>query len=139
MVGRAVNLADVMDDLATQLDTIAGLRVHAHPPGKITPPAAVVTYPETYDFDQTYARGMDRLELPVVVLVGKVSARASRDDLARFCDGSGADSVKAVLEAGTYTAFDTVRVTKAEFDIIAIASVEYLAATFTVDITGSGA
>jgi hypothetical protein len=79
------------------------------------------------------------MELPVVVLVGKVSARASRDDLARFCDGSGADSVKAVLEAGSYTALDTVRVTKAEFDIIAMAGVEYLAATFTIDVTGQGA
>lgn len=134
-----MNLADVMDEIAARLDTIAGLRVHGHPPDKITPPAAVVTYPDTYNYDQTYARGMDRLDLPVVVLVGKVSARASRDDLARFADGSGAASVKAVLEAGTYTAFDTVRVTGAEFDVIAMAGVEYLGATFRLDIAGEGA
>lgn len=134
-----MNLATVMQELANRLDTITGLRVHAHPPDKITPPAAVVTYPDTYTYDQTYARGMDRLELPVVVLVGKVSARASRDDLARFCAGSGAASVKAVLESGTYTAFHTVRVTQAVFDVVSIGAVEYLAATFTVDITGTGA
>jgi hypothetical protein len=134
-----MNLDDVMQALADRLDTITGLRVHAHPPDKITPPAAVVTYPDRVDYDQTYARGMDRLELPVVVLVGKVSARASRDDLARFVDGSGAASVKAVIESGTYTAFDTVRVTEAVFDIVSMAGVEYLSATFTCDITGSGA
>lgn len=134
-----MNLADVMQALADRLDTIAGLRVHGHPPDKVTPPAAIVTYPDTYTYDETYGRGMDRIELPVVVVVGKVSARSSRDDLARFVDGSGVASVKAVLESGTYTAFDTVRVTQAVFDIVTIAGVDYLAATLTVDITGQGA
>lgn len=134
-----MNLANVMQEIADRLDVIVGLRVHGHPPDKITPPAAVVTYPEQITYDQTYARGMDRLTLPVVVLVGKVSARASRADLARFCDGSGAASVKAVLESGIYTSFHTIRVEQVTFDIVAIASVEYLAATFTLDITGTGA
>lgn len=135
-----MDLAAVMDAIATQLDTIAGLRVHPHPPDSIHPPAAVVTYPDSYDFDQTYARGADRLELPVVVLVGKVSERSARDTLAAYVNGSGAKSIKAVVESGTYTAFDTVRVTGASFDVIGVGSPEtqYLAATFVLDITGSG-
>lgn len=92
-----MNLADVMQELADQLDTIAGLRVYAYPPASVQPPAAVVTYPDTYTFDETYRRGMDRLELPVVLMVGKVSDRASRDRLGRYVDGSG-----------TVTAFDSV-------------------------------
>lgn len=131
-------LADVMQQLAGRLDTIAGLRVHGYPADSITPPAAVVSYPDTYTLDSTYARGMDRLELPVVVLVGKVSDRASRDKISAYADGAGARSVKAVLESGTYTAFDSARVTQVEFDIVAIAAVEYLAATFTVDVAGKG-
>ncbi len=134
-----MNLADVMQALADRLDTISGLRVFGYPPNKITPPAVVVTYPETYTFDAAYLRGMDRLEVPVVVLVGKVSDRASRGTLGAYCDGSGASSVKAILESGTYTAFDTVRVAKAVFDVISIAGVEFLAATFICDITGRGA
>lgn len=134
-----MNLGNVMQELADQIDTIAGLRAYAYPPDTINAPAAVVTYPDSYTYDATYGRGSDRLELPVVVLVGKVSDRASRDNLSRFVNGSGADSIKTVVEAGTYTAFDTVRVTGAVFDVIAIAAVEYLAATLTLDIAGQGA
>lgn len=134
-----MNLANVMQELAERLDTIAGLRVHGHPPDKISTPAAVVTYPDTYNYDETYARGMDRLELPVVVLVGKVHLLSARNTIGAYADGAGAKSVKAVLEAGTYTQFDTVRVTGVTFDIVEVAGVEYLGATFTVDITGQGA
>jgi len=136
-----MNLGDVMQELADRLDTIPGLRVHAYPPDKITPPAAVVTYPDAIDYDSTYARGGDRLTLPVVLLVGRLSARASRAHIARFADGSGAASVKAVLEAASpaYTKFDSVRVVRAVFNVIAVAGVEYLAATFTLDVFGKGA
>lgn len=93
-----MNLADVMDEVAARVDTIDGLRVSAFPPDQVQPPAAVVTYPEEYLFDETYGRGMDRLTLPVIVMVGRVSDRKSRDQLAAYCDGSGARSLKAVLE-----------------------------------------
>lgn len=135
-----MDLGAVMQAVADRIDTIADLRVYAYPPDVVQPPAAVVTYPGTYTFDATYGRGMDRIpDLGVVLLVGKVSDRASRDLITKWVKGSGATSVKAVIESGTYAAFDTVRVTQAEFDIISVAGVEHLAATFTVDIAGSGA
>lgn len=134
-----MNLADVMQEVADQLDTIGGgLKVFGFPAYKITPPAAVVTYPENYNYDSTYARGMDRMTLPVVVLVGKVDDRTSRDRIAKYADGSGAASVKAVVESGTYTAFDSVRATGVEFDIVTMAGDEFLAATFSLDIVGKG-
>ncbi len=134
-----MDLADVMDQVGDQLDTIDGLRVSRFPPDQVIPPAAVVTYPEDLTFDATYQRGADTMLLPVIVVVGKVSDRASRDQLAKYCAGSGPESVKAVVEAGTYTAFDSARVQSAEFDILKIAGVEYVGATFTLDITGNGA
>jgi hypothetical protein len=134
-----MNLGNVMQAIADRIDTIADLRVYAYPPDTVNPPAAVVTYPDTYTYDETYGRGMDRMNLPVVVLVGKVSDRASRDKLSRYVDGSGAASIKTVVESGTYTAFDSCRVTQVEFDLIAIGAVEYLAATLTIDIAGEGA
>jgi len=133
-----MDLSDVMDALATQLDTIAGLRVHAAPPGTVTPPAGIVSFPERIAFDGTYARGMDQITLPVVVVVGRPTDRSTRDLLAAYVAGSGASSVKAVLEAGTYTAFDTVRVVGAEFDVVTIGATDYLAATFSIEISGSG-
>ena len=135
-----MDLGAVMQAVADRIDTIADLRVHAYPPDVIQPPAAVVTYPGTLTYDATYGRGMDRIpDLTVVLLVGKVSDRASRDMITQWAKGSGATSIKAVVESGTYTAFDTVRVTEVTFDIISVAGVEHLAATFTLDIAGSGA
>ena len=135
-----MNLGAVMQEIADRIDTITGLRVHAYPPNSVVPPAAIVSYPDTYNYDETYGRGMDRIEeLPVVLLVGKVSDRASRDKITQYVNGSGAASVKAVVESGTYTEFDTVRVARVTFDVIAIAAVEYLGATFVLDIAGQGA
>ena len=62
-------------------------------PDKIAPPAAIVTYPDSYTFDATYGRGSDTMTIPVVVLVGRVSARASRDKLAAYVDGAGAAGI----------------------------------------------
>lgn len=134
-----MNLADVMQAVADRLDTVQGLRVFAYPPDALHPPAAVVTYPETYTFDATYGRGMDQISLPLVVVVGRVSDRASRDVIGAYVDGSGTQSVKQVVESGTYTAFDTVRVADVVFDMISIGGTVYLAATFTLDIAGKGA
>jgi hypothetical protein len=135
-----MDLGAVMQQVADRIDTIPDLRVFAYPADKISPPAAIVTYPGTLAYDASYGRGMDHIpDLTVVLLVGKVSARASRDLITKWVKGSGANSIKAVVESGTYTAFDTVRVTEVTFDVIAIAAVEYLAATFTLDIAGQGA
>jgi hypothetical protein len=130
---------DVMDEVADQLDTIAGLRVFAFPPDSLTPPAAIVSYPDEIVYDATYGRGMDRLTLPVVVVVGRLSDRATKGLLTDYTDGAGGGSIKAVVEAGTYTAFDTVRVTRAEFDAIRIGSTDYLAGMFDLDVAGQGA
>lgn len=134
-----MDLGAVMQAVSDRLDTISGLRCFAYPTADVSPPAAIVSYPESITYDVTYARGMDRMSLPVVVVVGKVSDRTARDRLGAYCNGSGASSVKAVLESGTYTAFDTIRVESVEFDVVEIAGTSYMAALFTLDIAGSGA
>lgn len=135
-----MDMGAVMQQVADRLDTIAGLRVFAYPPDKPpSAPAAVVTYPGTLTFDGGYNRGMDRLDPTVVALVGKVDTRTARDRIAKYCAGSGVESFKQVLESGEYTAFDTLRVTQVEFDILTIGAVEYLSATFTLDVVGKGA
>lgn len=134
-----MNLSDVMDEVANRLGAIQGLRVFAYPAESVHPPAAVVLYPETVTFDETYGRGMDRLTLPVLVVVGTPTDRSSRDRLAQYCDGSGPASVKAAVEAGDGAAFDTVRVTGIEFPTATIAGTEYIAAMFDLDIAGQGA
>lgn len=133
-----MNLSDVMDELAAALDTITGLRPIAYPDGQVNPPCAVVALPTELDYHGAYQGRMQRLTLPVVVLVSGSVPRVARDALAAYCNSSGASSVKAVLEAGTYTAMDSVTVTGVTFDVYSYNAVDYPAAIFDLDIVGSG-
>lgn len=134
-----MNLDAVMAEVAARLDTIPALRVFDHPVDTVNPPTAIVSLP-LITFDETYGRGSDRYALPVILAIGKVVDRAARANLAPFVAGAGASSVKAVLEADdNYVAFDSLRVVSAEFDVITWSAVEYLTATFLLDILGDGA
>lgn len=84
-----MDLGAVMDEIGDRLDTLDGLRVYRYPPDNVQPPAAIVTYPDTYTYDETMRRGMDRITLPVVLLVGKVSDRASRDRISDWLSRGG--------------------------------------------------
>lgn len=134
-----MKLADIMTQLADRLKLIPGLNVYDYPADAITVPAAMVDYPEQYAYDAAYQRGLDDLVVPVYVAVGKASDRSARDNLAGYVDGSGPASVKQILETGQYAAFDTCSVTQVEFLVITDAAVDYLAAKFSVGITGKGA
>ncbi len=137
-----MHLANVMQQIADRLATIAGLRAFGYPPGSVTPPAAIVSYPDHIKYGETYVRGMDRMTLSVVVMVGRPTDRSTRDLVAVYCDGAGAKSIKAVVEsgvaAGAFPAFDEVTVTGVEFDVVTMSSIDYLAAMFELDIAGKG-
>lgn len=132
-----MDIGNVMDELGAAVDTIAGVRVFPYWADKVTPPAAIVSWPDI-DFDTTYARGADRLTVPLWLVVGKVVARTARNDLAKYLAGAGASSVKAVIEAHSTAVWHSVRVTKATVTVIPVAGNDYLGAEFEVDIIGSG-
>jgi hypothetical protein len=134
-----VNLAGVMDDLGTALESIPGLRVFPYWADRVSPPAAVVAWPDPLTYDTTMVRGGDQAEIPVVVLAGKVDSRTARDSIAAYADGSGESSVKAAIESHEPTAYDSARVNRVEFGISTVAGADYLAATFFIDIIGTGA
>lgn len=133
-----MNLASVMDELAEALSVIDGLRPFPYWASRVTPPAAIVGWPDPINYDSTMARGSDEFTLPVWIVVGQTDARSARDALAAYLDGSGTSSVKAALDGGTYTACDSVRVATARVESIAIAGIDYLAAVLDVEITGRG-
>lgn len=138
-----MNLANVMRQLGTQLDTISELNVFSYEEKAVTAPAAMVLWPLDMTYDATFGRGSDQMTIQVVVVVGTVSAESSRDALAAYCDGSGARSIKAVLEStgAAYTEFapSEIRVTGVDFGTWDIAGTPYLAALFDIDINGDGA
>jgi hypothetical protein len=133
-------IRNVINELATRLDTITGLQVYAYPVDTVqTSPVAVFGYPERKEYDQTYGRGMDKMSLDLFVMVMKPYDRSAMNNLIGYADGSGANSVKAVLESGTYTAFDVIQVVDVEFDVIRIGSIDFATAEFTIMIAGQGA
>jgi len=121
-----------MDEMADALGTISGLRVFAYFPDRITPPVAVVDFPAELNYDATMGRGADRITLPVTVLVSRVDSRSARDRLLAW-----PALVKAAIEAHAPVAYDSCRVTGVEFNhSFPVATVEYAAATFSIDIIG---
>jgi len=134
----ALDLNAVMDAIGTRLSTVAGLRVADYAAQSVNPPQAIVSLPtEPVEYDAAMGRGADRVVIPITVLVGAVSDRASRDAIAAYVSGTGALSVKAAVEGTDATmggAAQTVRVMTARVDIVTIGAVDYLGATFDVEV-----
>lgn len=135
-----MNLSDVMDELGAALGRIQGLRVFPYTEQDVSPPAAIVFWPETITFDRAYQCGADGLTLPIGVLVGEVSARSARDLLLQYVAGSGPASVKEAIEGYETDVYSYARVqSAAPGTYTTAAGVDYLGATFMVDIIGKGA
>lgn len=115
--------------------------VSATPGSRITAPCGIVPYPSEIDFDETYKRGHDKITGEITIWIGRPDEPQSRDFLTAFCDGDGANSIKALLEStptNTYTRCDTVSVSKASMDAYDHGGVTYLVAVFELDIYGPG-
>lgn len=133
----SLDLNTVMDAIGTRLVGVTGLRVSDYAADSVSPPAAIVALPSEVEYDVTMGRGADRVVIPVTILVGKVSDRASRDQLAQYVAGAGALSVKAAIEGTDPTlggVAQTVRVTSARIDVVTIAAIDYLGASFDVEV-----
>lgn len=133
-----MRLEDVMDEAAGVLEDITGLRVHAHPPGSVSPPAGIVSYPDSIDYDATYGDDDTIKALQLVLVANKASDRAARDKVSAWSAKTGPQSVKARMEAHTWTSCDDFHVMRCEFDVVTIGGTDYLAAIFSADIMGSG-
>lgn len=136
-----MNISSVMAELASKLTALTastGLRVFAFPPDAVHPPAAIVGYPQDITFDASLARGVDRMTVPLYLLVDRNWDATTTEQLSGYLAGAGAASLKALVQTKPHTAFSTARVRSATLDVITVAGVEMWAATLLVDITGPG-
>lgn len=136
--GEGLSISAIMAEVASRLDTIPGLRVYGWPPGSVTPPAAIVGYPEEIVFDAAFRRGMDTMSLPVLCVIGRPTDRNTPTLIGQYAKGAGLRSVKSTLETGAYATVHTLRVARCTFDAVSIGGTEYMAALFDIEITGSG-
>lgn len=130
----SLDLGGVMDAIGTRLATIAGLRVADYPSDAANPPQAIVSLPETVEYDTVMGRGADRVVIPITVLVGKVSDRAARDQLAQYVSGTGSLSVKTAVDGDLGGTAHTARVTEATISVVTIQAIDYLGASFSVEV-----
>jgi hypothetical protein len=63
-----------------------------------------------------------------------VSDRAARDALALYVSGSGGSSVKAAVDGDLAGTVHTARVTGATINIVTIQAIDYLGASFSVEV-----
>lgn len=127
------NLAAVMDGIAAAL-VAAGVttRAHAYPAESLEPPCVVVGYPDSIEFDLTYQRGADRAEIPVYFVLGRVTERSARDQLAAVI--SGATGIKETLDGDLGGLVQTLRVTDMRVLNLQVAAASYLAARFDAEV-----
>jgi hypothetical protein len=115
------------------------LRRYPYGTKKIEAPAAVFALPSTIDYHQAYGTGSAKLEdAAVLVMVRDLERRQSFRDLAGYVAPTGAGSVKAALEGFAWTTCHVATVTRVDFDVLTMASADYLTALFHVDFIGAG-
>lgn len=129
----------VAQEITTRLETIPKLNGFPFWVKKVPVPGFTVGLPELINYDQTYGRGLDKITLPIVVLVGLVSSEQSARDVMAYTDGSGPRSFKAVLNSvDDWESCDDVIVTEAAPDTYSSGGVLLLGAEFKVDVFGRG-
>lgn len=129
---------EVSAEIAAVLDTIPQLNTFPYWAKKVPVPGVTVGLPESIEYDQTYGRGLDKMTVPLLVLVGLVSDRASAKELGAYMDGEGARSFKAVLNGHIWTSCDDVFVASCQPDTYSSGGVALLGAEFKVDVYGQG-
>lgn len=127
----------VRDNLKTQLATISGMRCYDTIPDSINVPAAIVGMLD-FEFDMTMLRGADKATLDIIVVTGRMSERSAQNALDSYLSGSGATSVKTVVEANPTLsgACQTLRVTTATSGTLQVGGIDYLAYRFRTELIG---
>jgi hypothetical protein len=129
-----MDLAAIMDAIADALGSITGLRAYGWPLESIAPPAVIVGYPESIDYDYTFGGTKTEATFPAWLVVGRVSDRTARDTLSSYLSVGGASELKAELDGDLGGACDTARVVNAAPDYIDLAGVPYLAARLDIHV-----
>lgn len=127
-------VTDLRNGIATNIQTIPGVRTAATMPDNVNPPIAII-YPESISYDDTFQRGMQTYQFAVVMVVGRVSERSAQNSLDAIVASTGEYSMKLAIESDKTLggkSYD-VRVTNMRaYSSFAVGDVNYLAAEFVV-------
>ena len=119
MVAPATGLLkSIVDEIATQLDTIDGLRVYKYPVEAVQEfPAAIVRDDQTStqsslaEYRSTTPEVVYHLE--VLVLVDQADDKEAYEELEKYISADSASSVKAIVDGASVTGVQSMECVKA--------------------------
>ena len=125
----------------TLADNISGLRVYDTIDDMINVPACVVV-PTSIDFNEAMARGTDKYDFDVLVVVSRADSRSGQNQLDSFINGSGSNSIRqAIFQNSTLGQSDTSAVVTSMSDYggtYAVNGVESIGARLGVTVYTKG-
>ena len=91
--------SQVKDGLKVRIETISGLRAFDYQPDQVNPPFAFPTLDEIRYHQTGMGSGGVVMDFTVTVVVYRQSERVAQDELDKYTAFSGAQSVRAAIEA----------------------------------------
>ena len=129
------SISELREGLATNLQTITGLRVVDTLPDLVNPPMAMIGLTKIA-YNQQNQRSMAEYTFQVTVVVGRVSERTAQATLdVLVAPGSG--SVKYAIESDRTLggkAFETFIPELSAYGAVSINGIDYLSAEFSVQV-----
>jgi len=129
------SISELRQGLATNLQTISGLRVVDTLPDLVNPPMAMIGLTKV-SYNQQNQRSMAEYTFQVTVVVGRVSERTAQATLdVLVAPGSG--SVKYAIESDRTLggkAFETFIPELSAYGAVSINGIDYLSAEFSVQV-----
>ena len=133
------SLSAIRVGLTTNLAKIPNLRTSPNIPDAPNPPMAVVAL-NSISYDLAMARGAQKFEFTITVIVGRQSERSAQTTLDEYVASTGTRSIKLAVESDktlSGSAFD-VRVTDMTgLNVVSIGEVNYLSADFICTVFAS--
>jgi hypothetical protein len=131
-------ISDLRTALATNLQTISGLRVVETLPDVVNPPMAMIGL-DKVSYNKQNNRSMAEYTFKVTVVVGRVSERTAQKNMDLYV-APGVGSIKYAIESdrtlGGY-AFDVFVAETSAIGSISINALDYYSAEFSVQVFAS--
>lgn len=127
-------------------DAIPALNSFGYVPDAVPEPCFYAGEVEV-DFDRAFGRGLDEARITCRLLVSRADDRAGQEALDRYLAGSGADSVKAAIEAARGAPglpalgglADDLHVQRVQaYRLYQVGEVQYFGAELIVRVIGGG-
>ena len=130
-----MSISQLRQGLATNLQTISGLRVVETLPDLVNPPMAMIGLTKV-SYNQQNQRSMAEYEFQVTVVVGRVSERTAQA-LLDVLVAPGSGSIKYAIESDRTlggAAYEVFVPELSAYGAVSINGIDYLSAEFSVQV-----